>query len=266
MPEEEDPYNEHTWSEIAGKGDTFITSMGCIYQASHAYLQYWRVVREPTTLKPSGLKVFEGMVEPALLSFANDLATYGVRPMAQYPAVRSPQFPYSSVMDNPTRTSRDLWEDLVKGRIMLFTQKRQHLVGPLMESQLEFATQQDVTKKDGVKVRYISDPRIEINERIDPATHPRVRVPKHANVIRMILYWKRRYPTIPALLCKRDAKGAFKLMPVSIRGLTHMGVQFSNYLILYLPLFFVWKPPPNIAARNIDFAVTICFLVRSGTT
>merc|ERR1712112_649847 len=93
-------------------------------------------------------------------------------------------------------------EDLVKGRIMLFSERCEHLVGDLMESRLAFVTQKDVTKKDGVKVRYISDPRVEINERIDPATHPRVRVPKHANVIRRVLYWKRRYPTIPVLLCR----------------------------------------------------------------
>ena len=117
----------------------------------------------------------------------------------------------------------DQWEDLVKGRVMLFTKWREHLLGKLMESSLSLATQKDVTKKDGVKVGYISDPRVEINERIDPAAHPKVRVPKQANVIRRILYWKRRYPTIPVLLCKRDVKGAFKLLPISIRGLTHMG-------------------------------------------
>ena len=81
-----------------------------------------------------------------------------------------------------------MWEDLLKGRAMLYTQRCERLVGPLMESRLALVTQKDVTKDEGVKVRYISDPRVEINERIDPKTHPRVRVPRHANVIRRVLY------------------------------------------------------------------------------
>ena len=127
---------------------------------------------------------------------------------------------------------------------MLFTKECEGLVGPLMESSLAFVTQKDVTKETGVKVRYISDPWVEINERIEPKHHPRVRAPQHGNVIRMILYWKRRYPTIPILLCKRDVKGAFKLLPASIAGLAHMGLQFANYTILYLRLYFGRKPSP----------------------
>ena len=99
----------------------------------------------------------------------------------------------------------------------------------MMESRLAFVTQKDVTKDDGVNV---SDPMVEINERIGPETHPRVRVPNHANVIRRAIYWKRRCPSIPVLLRKMDAMGAFKLLPVSVFGLPHMGRQFSHYMIL----------------------------------
>ena len=195
---------------------------------------------------------------------AVNLATYGVRPMSQYPAERSPQQPYSSVRDNPQRTCEDMWGDLVKGRVMSFSKRCEHLVGPLMESRLAFATQKDVAKDSGVKVRYIFDPRVEINERIDPATHPRVRVPKHANAIRRILYWKRRYPTIPVSLRKSDVKGAFELLPISIRGLPHMGLQFSEYMILYLSLYFGWKPSPAswgvISALLLQYVSLLLYL------
>ena len=220
------------------KGILSFLAMGCLYMAAHLYVAYWRANRSPTTLTPEGLEVFAGRVDPNLLGFANDMAVYGVKPMSAYLAVRSPQAPYSSIMDNPERTCEDLWGGLVKRRVMLFSKECDHLVGPLMESRLAFVTQKDVTQKEGVKVRYISDPRVEINERIDPWNHPKVRVPKHANVIRRIMYWKRRYPTIPVLLSKRNVEGAFKLFPVSVRGLTHMGLQFSNFMVLYLSLYF----------------------------
>ena len=127
-----------------------------------------------------------------------------------------------------------------------------------MESRLAFATQKDVTKESGVKVRYISDPRVEIDERIGPTTHHRVRVPRHANLIIRVLYWKRRYPTLPVLLCKRDFKGAFKLLPIAIRGLTHMGIQFSEYMILYVSLYFGWEPSP--ASRGVISTLLLQFV------
>ena len=51
---------------------------------------------------------------------------------------------------------------------MLFAKIRATTLVPLMESRLVFATQKDVAKKEGVKFRYISDTRDEINERIKP--------------------------------------------------------------------------------------------------
>ena len=198
VPSEAEIYSETRRSDIANKGDVFITSMGCMYLAARAYIRHWREFRKPATLTQKGLSVFKGRVNSELLAYATDLAVYGVKPMAKYPAVRSPQKPYSSLVGNPIRTCDDMWGDLVKGGgIMLFSKRCEHLVGPLMESRLAFVTQKDATKEKGVKVRYISDPRVGINERIDPSTHPRVRGPKHANVIRIILYGRRRYPTIP---------------------------------------------------------------------
>ena len=244
VPSDDSTYDAAVWEKVAALGDLYILSVGCMYGAARGYISAWGSTRAPTTLLPGNLEMFAGRVQPELLSYVRDVAAYGVRPMATSPPVRSAQLPYSGVRDNTDRTANDMWEDLVKGRVMLFTKVCEHRVGPLMESRLAFATQKDVTKEAGVKVRYISDPRVEINERIEPKHHPRVRAPKHGNVARRILYWERRYPTIPALLCKRDVKGAFKLRPVSIVGLAHMGLQFANYMILYPSLYFGWKPSP----------------------
>ena len=139
--------------------------------------------------------------------------------------------------------------DVTKGRILLFTQACQDTLGPLMESRLAFVTQKDATRPGGHKVRYISDPMVAINERIEPKHRPRVGVPQHAHVIRRILYWKRRYPTIPVSLCKRDVKGALKLPPASIVGLARAGVRFARFAIVYPSLFFGWKPLP--ASRGV---------------
>ena len=77
--------------------------------------------------------------------------------MSMYPPERSAQTPYSSVADNPKRTACDMWGDLVKGGIMLFSKNCDRLVGPRMESRLSFVTQKDAAEELGVEVRYISD-------------------------------------------------------------------------------------------------------------
>ena len=56
------------------------------------------------------------------------------------------------------------------------------------------------------------------------------------------MYLGSRYHTIPILICKRDFKGAFILIPVSINGIAYMGCRFSIYMVLYLALFFGWRP------------------------
>ena len=74
---------------------------------------------------------------------------------------------------------------------------------------------------------------------------PQCVIPRHQNATRRILYRKRRYPSIPVLICKRDVKGAFKQIPVSIRGLAYMGCRFSVYISMYIALFFGWRPSPE---------------------
>ena len=244
IPGENSVFSYQTWQDVAGATDTFLLSAGSLEVGAHAYTCQWRATRKPTTLTPEGLQVFRDRVDENLYAYAEGLATYGVKPLADSPPTRFRQKPYATVADSPERTAGDLWEDLVKGRLMVFTVRAEPITGDLMESRLAYVSQKDVTNPDSVKVRYISDPRLEINSRIDTERHPRCIVPKHQNVARRVLYWQRRYPGIDILLCKRDVKGAFKLLPVAIAGLTHMGCRFASYIVTYLAMFFGWKPSP----------------------
>ena len=118
----------------------------------------------------------------------------GVLPLADKPPSRSQQKPYSIVQDNPERKACGLWGDLVKGRLMVYTSRSEHLAEELMESRRAYASQKDVTSPDQAKARYISDPRIEMKSRIDTDRHPRRIVPKQQNVARTFHYWQRMYP------------------------------------------------------------------------
>lgn len=152
--------------------------------------------------------MFQRKVGQRVYDYANNLATKGVKPLADRPPVRSRQTPYSTIQNNPERKARELWEDLVEGRLMVFTVDSEPWTDELMESRLAFVTQTDATNPDQQKARYISDPRVEINHRIDTDRHPRCIVPRQQNVARRILYWQRGYPGVEMLLCKRDVEGA----------------------------------------------------------
>ena len=164
------------------------------------------------------------------------MAKYGVKPLDGRRPCRSRNAPYSTVEGDPARTDGELREDLGLGRLAVYTIASVPYTA--------YVTQIDATNPSQNKVRYISDPRVGINERIDADRHPRCLVPRQQNVAGRILYWERRNPGIDVLLCKRDVKGAFKLLAAAIRGLPHMGFQFHKYIITYLSPYFGWKPSP----------------------
>ena len=119
-----------------------------------------------------------------------------------------------------------------KGRVVLFAQSPGPPVGNLMESRLASAGRADFTRPDSLQVRYIGDPRNEVNERLKAERHPKSIIPRHQNVARMITYWRRRYPAIPILICNRNVKGAFELIPASVKGLAYTGCRSSIYMVL----------------------------------
>ena len=205
---------------------------------------YLGETRTPTTLTPVGLGVFDDIVSSETLEYALGMAKYGVIAKGDSIPVRLEHQPYASIEDRCEETQRELWSDLVRGRLVIFTTKPDPPMGPLMESKLAYMMQKDVTDPSKMKFMYISDPRNEVDERMGNDRHPKCVIPRQQNVARRILYWQRRYPRVPILIPKRDVRGAFKLIPVSIRSLAYTGCRFAGYMVVYLSLFFGWKPSP----------------------
>ena len=232
------------WIKISALGDELIVETGDVFTAAHAYAATWRNTRNPVTMTPMRIEFPQGSTQPAVLDYARDMAVYGVRPRGSYPPARFRQQAYACVRDDPITTASELRDDLIKGRIFVFTELPDSLVGNLMESKLTYVTQADVADPSVSKTRHISDPRLEINERVTGDNRPACVIPRHQNIARRLLYFKRRYPGITLLVSKRDVKSAFKLVPVSVRGYAYMGYRFANYVGIYLALFFGWRPSP----------------------
>ena len=244
IPPEGSIFSFETWGNIGRLADIFISKTEDVFAAAHAYTHHWRRHRDPTTLTPQGLKLLDGIAPPELYDYVYHVAEYGVLPCGDRPPFRFPQDAYANIKDNTKATADELWGDVIKGRLMMLAIKSEPFAGNLVESKLTYVLQKDATNPAAAKVRYISDPMNEVNERLDNDRHSQRIIPRHQNVSRRAHYWKRRYPSIPVLISKRDVKGAFKLIPVGIRGLAYMGCRFSHYIGMYLALFFGWRPSP----------------------
>ena len=217
------PFSFDVWQAAATLGDIFARECGDLFKAAHAYVAAWRRTRSPSTMAPEGIHLFHGAVGNDVYLYSQAMAKHGVRPHGSSVPTRFRQQAYSCVDDDPVTTAAEICGDLVNGRLFLFTDISEDLTGNLMESKLTFAIQTDVANPDALKTRYISDPRFGRQRAGDGGNHPDCVIPKRQNVARGLLYSKRRYPGIPIFLPTRDVRSAFKLIPVSIRGLAYMG-------------------------------------------
>lgn len=159
-----------------------------MFQAAHAYIARWRATRCPTTMTPAWLEVSKGLVKTDVFDYASDMAAYGFRPHGPSAPVRFHRRAYASVNDDPATTASELWGDLVTGRLFVFTEASERHTANLMESKLTFVTQADVANPEIEQTRYISDPRLEVNERVTSENHPTCVIPRHQNVARRLMY------------------------------------------------------------------------------
>ena len=172
MPSAESEFPYDTWRAISQLTDGYISLTGDIFTAAQDYLRTWRDARNPTTHTPAGLKLPEWIVAPELYDRATRVARYGVLPCGGRPPVRFPQTAYFNIHDNPKADADAFREDVVKARRMLFSERPEAYAGNPMESKLACVIQLGATTPDAMKVRYISDPRNDVNGRIDNDRHP----------------------------------------------------------------------------------------------
>ena len=176
------------------------------------------------------MNTFREKANPDILEEGKRLATIGALARARAVPGRDPQKPYPPVRDSPMGASEHLRRELLEGLIFIFTTKSEPFAENLMGGKLTYVEQHS-------KIRYIRDPRLNINERTSPKRHPFMSVPPTPSIRRGILYWKRRYPEAPILLPKRDLRAAFKLIPLSIEMFPRAVCMVGGYLLVYLSLY-----------------------------
>ena len=157
----------------------------------------------------------------------------------------SPQTAYANIADNPQESAAELWEDVAKGRLVLCAEQSDAYTGNLMESKLAYVLQKDSTDPDAMRARYISEPRNEANDRIDNERHRQCTIHRRRNADRRVLYWKRRYQSIPAPISKTRSQGRAQIDTcLDQRPGVHGGGAVFRSIAMYLDLFFGRRPSP----------------------
>ena len=89
---------------VAALTDVYVCSVGDVFQEAHAYSAHWGAHGHPTTMTPHGLTRFKGVVRNEFFDYANNMATFGVKPHGPSLPTRFRQHAYSSVIDDPVAT------------------------------------------------------------------------------------------------------------------------------------------------------------------
>ena len=102
-------------------------------------------------------------------------------------------------------------------------------------------------KAKGRQVHNLSEADGEsVNAKTDTHRYPGVFLPTVADIVRMILYYKQRFPGVPVLIAKRDVEGAYKREPLESKGARFMGTRLGKYTFVATTLTFGWEPSPGI--------------------
>ena len=80
IPSEITPFDTRLWGRVAECTDKLVVQTGDVFKAAHLYVCEWRRTKSPTTLTPSGLKIFDGLVSKELFEYAGKVASKGVVP------------------------------------------------------------------------------------------------------------------------------------------------------------------------------------------
>ncbi len=111
-------------------------------------------------------------------------------------------------------------------------------------------TNPDRTVSD--KVRLIWDATVP-NEDCPKEDHPPAFQPRHADLARVILFWKMRFPRLRVLLSKKDIRAAFKLLWLALQDMFIFAADFPGeqfgaeglITALYVCLTFGWSGSPG---------------------
>ena len=195
-----------------------------------------------------------------LLTWVRKVAQEGVD--AQYRGTQRARVqatPHPSLKDHVEEARQLIWTDAARGRVLLMSPERgeEALLDGVVSVPLARVPKYNPDRSVSEKGRVILDARV-VNELCSKEDHFPAAQPKHAEVVRLIVWYQTRYPGVRILLAKKDISEAFKWLWVTQEDCRLFGADLPGELsedhrgapprpvtVLYLAMTFGWTGAPG---------------------
>ena len=163
------------------------------------------------------------------------------------------QPPHASAVEHEDELWRSVWKDVRRGGALILPSAGAEEI----LASVEFSPLGRVDKKDHLgrvkpEGRLIHDIShggdASVNARTDREVVPAMVLPTLENVVRAVVYWKRKHPNVPVLVTKRDVDAAFRRVPLEPGGVKFFGALLGLWAIIMLVLTFGWTNSPPVYA------------------
>ena len=197
------------WRAAVTLGNELLDEAGSVEEAAKAL---WQVREETGRNNLAGVdsESLDGIIEENTLAYMRDVREFGMsaRYTGERNRVRSK--PHPNARANMGQVYKQVWKDVGKARALVVDSGHKALT-TVVASPFEAVDKMNPDRTISEEKRLVHDQR-QVNQFSHKTVHPPANQPKHAQVARLILYYKRRYPGITVLLAKKDAAGAFRLL------------------------------------------------------
>ena len=197
-------------------------------------------------------KNLDKYLEDKLLSYARDVAASGVRARFRGERVRHSAKPHASAAEHLDEVIGSLWGDAAEGRVLLCSSVVKPLLGAVSSVPMARVPKMNPDRTPSQDGRLIWDGRVP-NAYCWKEDHPPADQPRHRDLMREILWWQLRFPTVAILLSKKDIAAAFRLLVTNLQDCGVFGADFDGapwgitglLITVYLVLTFGWTGAPG---------------------
>ncbi|CAE7766338.1 kptA [Symbiodinium sp. CCMP2592] len=211
-----------------------------------------------------------------LLAWVRRVAQEGVK--AEYRGTQRARVkatPHPSLKDHVEEARQLIWQDATRGRVLLMSPgpDEEDLLDGVVSVPLARVPKYNPDRSVSSKGRVIWDARV-VNELCHKDDHFPAIQPRYAEVVRLVMWYKSRYPGVRVLLAKKDVSEAFKWLWVEQDDCRLFGADLPTegatrdsrgdasrpVTVLYLAMTFGWTGAPG---EFMAFAWAIKLLHRA---
>ncbi|CAE7545999.1 unnamed protein product [Symbiodinium sp. CCMP2592] len=268
-------YSLEAWNGAVQAGTTLLRLCGGWKETVGALRYAWRARGEDHF---AGLfdHHLDSHLPEDLLAWVRRVAQEGVK--AEYRGTQRARVkatPHPSLKDHVEEARQLIWQDATRGRVLLMSPgpDEEDLLEGVVSVPLARVPKYNPDRSVSSKGRVIWDARV-VNELCHKDDHFPAIQPRYAEVVRLVMWYKSRYPGVRVLLAKKDVSEAFKWLWVEQDDCRLFGADLPTegatrdsrgdasrpVTVLYLAMTFGWTGAPG---EFMAFAWAIKLLHRA---